>query len=138
MSAAPGRTPPASEPRPEPHHPVLEEVHHVSQGSFIDNGPVRGPEAVHAVVTAARELCEFQDFAHTGDYGDNGFIEEYRTQVKGEPLHVVVTVARNSAGECEKLVVNHRPRNAMLLFSREMHRKFAGTPLAEHFLADES
>jgi ABC-type uncharacterized transport system permease subunit len=29
-------------------------------------------------------------------------------------------------------------RNAMLLFSREMHKKFAGTPLADHFLADES
>jgi hypothetical protein len=26
----------------------------------------------------------------------------------------------------------------MLLFSREMHKKFAGTPLADHFLADES
>ncbi|MFJ4850431.1 hypothetical protein [Streptomyces sp. NPDC088733] len=108
------------------------------QGSFIDNGPIQGPEAVRAVVTAARGLYEFQDFAYTGDYGDNGFIEEYRTQVKGEPLHVVVTVARNAAGECEKLVVNHRPRNAMLLFSREMHREFAGTSLAEHFLADGS
>jgi hypothetical protein len=35
-------------------------------------------------------------------------------------------------------VVNHRPSNALLLFSRLMHEKFAGTPLAEHFLADES
>ncbi|MFJ9915087.1 hypothetical protein [Actinacidiphila glaucinigra] len=108
------------------------------QGSFIDDGPIEGPEAVRSVVTAARELYEFQDFTYTGDYGDNGFLEEYTTRVRGETLHVVVTVARNAAGECEKLVVNHRPRNAMLLFSREMHKKFAGTPLAEHFLADES
>ncbi|MDX2852937.1 hypothetical protein PV342_31695 [Streptomyces sp. PA03-3a] len=108
------------------------------QGSFIDDGPIEGPEAVRSVVTAARELYEFQDFTYTGDYGDNGFLEEYTTRVRGETLHVVVTVARNAAGECEKLVVNHRPRNAMLLFSREMHKKFAGTPLAGHFLADES
>lgn len=107
-------------------------------GAFIDDGPIPGPEAVRAVVTAARELYEFQDFTYTGDYGNDGFIEEYTTKVKGETLHVVVTVARNAAGECETLVVNHRPRNAMLLFSREMHRKFAGTPLAKHFLADES
>ncbi|WP_406434364.1 hypothetical protein [Streptomyces sp. NBC_01589] len=106
-------------------------------GSFIDNGPIQGPEAVHSVVTAARGLYEFQDFTYTGDYGDNGFIEEYTTRVKGETLHVVVTVARNAAGECEQLVVNHRPRNAMLLFSREMHKKFAGTPLAKHFLSED-
>jgi hypothetical protein len=81
-------------------------------GSFIDNGPIQGPEAVHSVVTAARGLYEFQDFTYTGDYGDNGFIEECTTRVKGETLHVVVTVARNAAGECEQLVVNHRPRNA--------------------------
>lgn len=108
------------------------------QGSFIDNGPIQGPDAVRSVVSAARELYEFQDFTFTGDYGDYGFLEEYTTRVQGQTLHVVVTVARNEAGECQKLVVNHRPRKAMLLFSREMHKKFAGTPLAEHFLADES
>ncbi|MFF4345962.1 hypothetical protein [Streptomyces sp. NPDC001530] len=108
------------------------------QGAFIDGGPIQGAEAVRSVVTAARELYEFQDFSFTGDYGDIGFIEEYTTQVQGEPLYVVVTVARNAAGEAQKLVVNHRPRNAMLLFSRLMHEKFAGTPLAKHFLAGES
>jgi len=108
------------------------------QGAAIDGGPIQGAEAVRSVVTAARELYEFQDFSFTGDYGDNGFLEEYTTQVQGEPLYVVVTVARNAAGEAQKLVVNHRPRNAMLLFSRLMHEKFAGTPLAKHFLADES
>ena len=106
------------------------------QGAFIDGGPIQGPEAVRSVVTAARGLYEFQDFSFTGDYGDNGFLEEYTTQVKGEPLYVVVTVARNAAGEAQKVVVNHRPRNTMLRFSRLMHQEFAGTPLAKHFLAD--
>jgi hypothetical protein len=35
-------------------------------------------------------------------------------------------------------VVNHRPRNALVRLSRLMHEKFAGTPLATHFLADGS
>ena len=106
------------------------------QGAFIDGGPIQGPEAVRSVVTAARGLYEFQDFSFTGDYGDNGFLEEYTTQVRGEPLSVVVTVTRNAAGEAQQVVVNHRPRNTMLRFSHLMYEEFAGTPLAKHFLAD--
>lgn len=106
------------------------------QGAFIDGGPIQGPEAVRSVVLGARELYEFQDFSFYGDYGDNGFIEQYTTRVQGEDLQVVVTVTRNASGECQKLVVNHSPRNAMLVFSRAMHEKFAGTPLAKHFLTD--
>jgi len=30
-------------------------------------------------------------------------------------------------------VVNHRPRSALLSFSRLMLEKFAGTPLAKHW-----
>src|SRR5262249_19435293 len=86
----------------------------------------------------ARKHYEFQDFNFTGDYGDNGFLEDYTSQVQGEPLSVIVTVTRNAAGKAQHVVVNHRPRNSLLLFSRLMHEKFAGTPLAAHFLADES
>jgi hypothetical protein len=102
------------------------------------NGTARGAEAVRSIVVQARELYEFQDFHFTGDYGDNGFLEDYTAAVQGEPLHVIVTVTRNAAGKAQHLVVNHRPRNSLLLFSRLMHEKFAGTPIAEHFLADES
>jgi hypothetical protein len=35
-------------------------------------------------------------------------------------------------------VVNHRPRSSVLLFSRLMGEKLAGTPYAKHFLASES
>ena len=106
------------------------------QGAFIDGGPIQGPDAVRSVVTAARGLYEFQDFSFTGDYGDNGFLEEYTTQVRGEPLSVVVTVTRNAAGEAQHLVVHHRPRTTMLRFSRLMYEEFAGTPLGKHYLAD--
>jgi hypothetical protein len=102
------------------------------------NGTARGVKAVRAIVVQARKLYEFQDFNFTGGYGDNGFLEDYSSQVQGEPLSVIVTVTRNAAGKAQHVVVNQRPRNTLLLFSRLMHKKFAGTPLAMHFLADES
>jgi hypothetical protein len=99
------------------------------------NGTVQGAEAVHSILTQARKLYEFQDFHFVGDYGDNGFLEDYSSQVHGEPINVIVLVTRNAAGKAQHIVVNHRPRNSLLLFSRIMHEKFAGTPIAEHFLA---
>ncbi|WP_432173737.1 hypothetical protein [Streptomyces sp. Tue6028] len=102
------------------------------------NGTARGAEAVRTIVVKARELYEFQDFSYAGDFGDNGFLEIYDASVKGEPLKVVVTVTRNAAGQAQDLAVLHRPRNSLLLFSRLMHERFAGTPLAEHFLSDDS
>ncbi|MFL6336139.1 MAG: hypothetical protein ACJ754_22760 [Pyrinomonadaceae bacterium] len=101
------------------------------------NGSVQGVGAVHSIVTQARKLYEFQDFHFTGPYGDNGFLEDYTSQVQGEPLNVIVTVTLNAAGKAQHVVVNHRPRNSLLLFSSLMHEKFAGTPIAEHFLAEK-
>ncbi|MGW4873722.1 hypothetical protein [Streptomyces chartreusis] len=80
---------------------------------------------------------EFQDFLDTGNLGDDGFLEVYESAIQGEPLKVVVTVTRNAAGQAQDLAVLHRPRNSLLLFSRLMHKKFAGTPLAGRFLSDE-
>jgi hypothetical protein len=102
------------------------------------NGAAQGPEAVRTIVVKARELYEFQDFSYAGDFGDDGFLEIYESSVQGEPMKVVVTVTRNAAGQAQNLAVHHRPRNSLLLFSRLMREKFAGTPLAEHFLSDES
>ncbi|MGW3356889.1 hypothetical protein ACWDFL_15915 [Streptomyces bungoensis] len=102
------------------------------------NGTARGAEAVRTIVVKARELYEFQDFSYADDFGDNGFLEIYDSSIQGEPLKVVVTVTRNAEGQAQELAVLHRPRNSLLLFSRLMHEKFAGTPLAEHFLSDDS
>jgi hypothetical protein len=35
-------------------------------------------------------------------------------------------------------VVNNRPRSSLLLLSRVLGEKFAGTPLVKHFAASES
>ena len=101
-------------------------------------GTAQGAEAVRSIVVAARELYEHQEFSFTGDYGENGFLEDYTCQIRGEPTSVVVTVTRNAAGKAQHLVVNHRPRSSVLLFARLMGEKFAGTSLAKLFIASES
>jgi hypothetical protein len=106
------------------------------EGAFME-GAARGAEAVRTVVLAARELYDYQEFNYTGDYGDDGFLEDYTTQLDGEHLGVVVTVTRNAAGKAQHIVVNHRPRSSMLHFSRLMGEKFAGTPYAHLFLAGD-
>ena len=46
---------------------------------------------------------------------------------------VIVVVTFNATGKAQRLVVNHRPRSSVLLLSREMLARFAGTPLAKHW-----
>jgi hypothetical protein len=99
------------------------------------DGAVQGADAVRSIVAAARELYEHQEFNFAGDYGDNGFLEDYTAEVRGKPISVVVTVTRNAAGQAQHLVVNHRPRSSLLFFSSLLGEKFAGTPLAGHFVA---
>jgi hypothetical protein len=101
-------------------------------------GAAQGAEAVRTITVAAREIYEYQEFNFHGDYGDNGWLEDYTTQVHGQPTGVVVTVSRNAAGEAQHVVVNHRPRSSVLLVSRLLGEKFAGTPLAEYFLAGKA
>jgi hypothetical protein len=101
-------------------------------------GFAQGPEAVRSITVAAKELYEYQDFNYAGSYGANGFLEDYTTQVRGEPTGVVVTVTRDVADKTQHLVVNHRPRSSMLLVSRLLGETFAGTPQAKHFLSSES
>ena len=107
------------------------------EASAMD-GAAQGAEAVRAIVVAAKTLYEYQELNFAGDYGDNGFLEDYTTQVRGEPLGVVGVVTRNAAGQTQHIVVNHRPRSSLLLVSRLLGEKFAGTPYAKHFAASES
>jgi hypothetical protein len=101
------------------------------------DGAFEGAETVRTVVVGARELYEYQDFSYAGPCGDFGFLEEYTTEVRGARLKVVVTVTFNESGQAQRIVVNHRPRTALLSLSRAMHEKFSGTPIAEHFLAPD-
>ena len=38
-----------------------------------------------AVLACARTLYEYQDFIYIGEYGENGFVEDYASKVRGEP-----------------------------------------------------
>ena len=98
------------------------------------NGSARGAEIVRSIVVTAREIYEGQEFSFADPAGDNGFLEDYTTRVRGKPTAVVVTVTFNASGQAHHIVVNHRPTSSMLLFSRLMGEKFAGTPIAKHFI----
>ena len=107
------------------------------EGSMLD-GAVQGAEAVRSVVLTIRSLYERQAHKFAGPYGDNGFLEDYVAEVRGEPIGCVVLVTRNAAGQTQHIVASYRPRSSLLLFSRLLGEKFAGTPYAEYFLASES
>lgn len=103
------------------------------EGAAIE-GTIHGAEDVRRLVLDARALYEDHEFQFTGDYGENGFLEEYTCLIQGAPTSAVVTVHRNVAGKAQHLVVNHRPRSSVLLFARLMGEKYAGTPLAKYFI----
>ena len=107
------------------------------EGSML-NGAVRGAEAVRSIVLTIRSLYEQQEFKFAGPYGDNGFIEHYIAKVNGEPIGCVVLIDRNAAGQTQHVVASYRPFNSVVLFSRLLREKFAGTPIAEHFGLIES
>jgi hypothetical protein len=101
-------------------------------------GAAKGPQDVRSIILAVKSLYPYQDINFTGDYGDRYFIEDYTTQINGEPFGVMGVITRNAAGQTQHIVVNQRPRSTLLLVSRLLGEKFAGTPLAEHFLGGRS
>ena len=106
------------------------------EGSLLD-GAVRGAEAVRSIVVTIRSLYDRQEHRFAGPCGDNGFLEDYVAEVRGEAIGCVVLVTRNEAGQTQHVVAGYRPRSSLLLLSRLLREKFAGTPIAEHFAASE-
>jgi len=98
------------------------------EGSMLD-GVVQGADAVRSVVVTIRSLYDRQEHKFAGPYGDNGFLEDYVAKVNGEPIGCVVLVTRNAAGQTQHVVASYRPLRSLLLFSRLLREKFAGTPL---------
>ena len=107
------------------------------EGSMLD-GVVQGAQAVRSVVITIRSLYDRQEHKFAGPYGDNGFLEDYVAEVRGEPIGCVVLVTRNSAGQTQHIVAGYRPRNSLLLLSHLLREKFAGKPYGEVFAASES
>ena len=105
----------------------------VSLEAAAMDGVARGRDDVHAVMVVAREQYENQVFSYAGPCGDYGFVEDYTAEVRGIPTRVIVLVTYNNSGQTQRIVVNHRPRSALLSFSRLMLEKFSGTALAKHW-----
>ena len=96
---------------------------------------MQGTEGVRTILTTIRGLYDRQDFRFAGDYADNGFLEVYTAEVQGEPIGSVVLIARNAAGETQHIAANYRPLSSVLLLSRLVGEKLAGTPYADAFAA---
>jgi hypothetical protein len=106
------------------------------EGSMLD-GVVVGADAVRSVVLTIRSLYDRQEHKFAGPYSENGFLEDYVAEVRGEPIGCVVLVTRNAAGQSQHVVASYRPRSSLLHFSRLLGEKFAGTPIARHFTSGE-
>lgn len=106
----------------------------VTMEASVTNGIVQGPEAVRAILSFARTLYEYQEFDFVGAYGEHGFVEDYTSQVRGEPIGSFVVVQFNEAGQAQHIVINHRPLRSVLLWSRLMGEHFAGTEYGAYFL----
>jgi hypothetical protein len=106
------------------------------EGSMMD-GFVQGPEAVRTVLVHIRSLYDYQEFHSVGPFGDNGWFEDYTAGVRGEPIKNITVVTRDAAGQTRRVVGNYRPRSTLLLLSRLIGEKFAGTSIGEHFVASE-
>ena len=104
------------------------------EGSVL-TGIVKGPEAIRTILVFARQLYDYQEFNYVGRYGDDVFVEDYTSVVRGEPIGSVVLVRFNEAGQTARIVVNHRPLRSVLLWSQLMGEHFAGTPYAQYFLS---
>lgn len=107
------------------------------EGSLLD-GAALGPDAVGTIVGAIRTLYDHQVFNFAGAYGNNGWLEDYTAQVRGEPIGCAVLVTSNAAGQTQHVAANYRPRSSLLLLSRLVGEKLAGTPYAKYFIAGES
>jgi hypothetical protein len=107
------------------------------EGSVL-TGIAQGPEAIRAILGYARQLYDYQEFNYVGRYGDDGFVEDYTSVVRGEPIGSVVVIRFNEAGQTARIVVNHRPLGSVLLWSQLMGEHFAGTPYAQYFLSPDA
>jgi hypothetical protein len=107
------------------------------EGSLLD-GAVQGTGAVRTIIGTIRELYEGQEFNFAGPWGDDSFLEDYSARVRGEPIGAVVLVIHNADGKVQHIVANYRPLSSLLLLSRLLGERFAGTPIGEHFVASKS
>jgi hypothetical protein len=98
----------------------------------------RRPDAIRAILGFARKLYDDKEFNYVAAYADHGFVEDYTSMVRGEPIGSVVVIHFNEAGQTARIVVNHRPPRSVLLWSQLMGEYFAGTRYAQYFVSHDA
>jgi hypothetical protein len=121
---------PAAEYQPVWIHSLGDDV--TLEGSAM-NGVAHGAEAVGAIVPVIRSLYAEQEFLFAGPYGEDRFIEDYTARIEGELIGNVVLLTRGAGGQVQHIVANYRPWSALLLLSRLLGERLAGTPYGQHF-----
>jgi hypothetical protein len=82
--------------------------------------PVEGRPDILAVIKHAASLYEFQHHSYKGEIGNGLYMESYRSQIQGVPIETLLVAHLNENGAVDSVVINHRPLNAAMLFSKLM------------------
>ncbi|SAL04445.1 hypothetical protein AWB81_06702 [Caballeronia arationis] len=82
--------------------------------------PIEGRADILSLIKHAVSLYEFQHHSYKGEVCNGLYMESYRSQIQGVPIETVVVAHLNEQGETDSVVINHRPLNAALLFSKRM------------------
>ncbi len=105
------------------------------EGAAIQ-GLVEGAQNVREVVARLGKLQEFQEVDYDGKCAHNCRLEDYVTQIQGQPTGVVTMTYHDDSGTVEHVIINHRPRSSVVLVSDLLGREFVASPLDEHFGAE--
>ncbi|KWR74548.1 hypothetical protein [Cupriavidus sp. IDO] len=82
--------------------------------------PIQGRANILSVIRHAVSLYEFQHHSYKGEIGNGLYMESYRAQIQGVPIETLLVAHLNEQGEADAVVINHRPLNAAMLFSKLM------------------
>jgi hypothetical protein len=93
---------------------------HATLEATVLKRPVEGRADILSVIRHAASLYEFQHHSYKGETGNGLYMESYRAQIQGVPIETLLVAHLNEAGETDAVVINHRPLNAAMLFSRLM------------------
>src|SRR5262249_6513627 len=97
------------------------------EGSLLD-GAVQRADAIRTIIGATRGLNEPRASNFAGPYGDNRFLEDYISRVRGEHLGAAIVITFNAEGQTQHIAANYRPRSSLLVLSRLMAEQLADTP----------
>jgi hypothetical protein len=82
--------------------------------------PIQGRADILSVIKHAVSLYEFQHHSYKGEIGDGLYMESYRSQIQGVPIETLLMAHLNDKGEADSVIINHRPLEAAMLFSKLM------------------